>query len=95
LRRKIHDWNKAKETLRAQQSELETQIKASQDAVINVPNLERFINDMQGRLPSLNFEDRRMVLDMLGIMVYLDGGKVEITGTIDPQDSGIVLTSSR
>ena len=71
--------------------ELETQIKASQNAIINVPNLERFIEDMQSKLPDLDFEGKRLALDMLGITIYLDGENVEITGTIDP---GIVLTPS-
>ncbi len=77
--------NKAKETLKAQKTELEAQLKASQDAVIKVPNLERFIEDMQKRLPELDFEGKRLALDMLGIMVYLDGENVEVTGIIDPE----------
>jgi hypothetical protein len=39
----------------------------------------------------LDFEGKRLALDMLGITVYLDGENVEVTGTIDP---GIVLTPS-
>ncbi len=74
---------------RAQKTEIETQLKASQDAVINVPNLERFIADMQKRLPEMDFEGKRLALDMLGITIYLDGESVEVTGTID---LGIVLT---
>ncbi|MFC1894131.1 recombinase family protein [Chloroflexota bacterium] len=35
--------NKAKETLKAQITELEAQLKASQNAVVNMPNLERFL----------------------------------------------------
>ena len=83
--------NKAKETLIAQKVELEAQLKASQDATINVPNLERFIEDMQSKLPDIDFKGKRLALDMLGITVYLDGENVEVTGTLDP---GIVLTPS-
>jgi hypothetical protein len=83
--------NKAKETLKAQKTELEAQLKASQNAVINVPNLERFIEDMQKRLPELAFEGKRLALDMLDITVWLDGDNVEITGVLD---SGIVLIPS-
>ncbi|MFC1957328.1 hypothetical protein ACFLX0_00715 [Chloroflexota bacterium] len=43
--------NKAKETLKAEKTRVEAQFKASQDAVIDVPNLERFIEDIQKRLP--------------------------------------------
>jgi len=85
--------NKAKETLKAQKTELEAQLKASQNAVINVPNLERFIEDMQKWLPELDFEGNRLALDMLGITVWLDRESIEVTGTID-QESGIVRTPS-
>ncbi|MFC1914317.1 recombinase family protein [Chloroflexota bacterium] len=77
--------NKAKGTLKAQKTELEAQLKASQDAVINVPNLERFIEDMQDKLPTLDFEGKRLALDMLGVTVWLDAQDVEVTGTIEPE----------
>ncbi|MFC1993149.1 recombinase zinc beta ribbon domain-containing protein [Chloroflexota bacterium] len=54
--------NKAKETLKAQKTELEAQIKASQSAVINVPNLERFIKDIQDKLPLLDFEGKQILV---------------------------------
>jgi len=84
--------NKARETLKARKAELETQFKASQDAVINVPNLERFVEDMQKRLPELDFEGKRLALDMLGITVWLDGESVEVTGTI-AQQLGVTQTT--
>ena len=77
--------------MKAQKTELKAQLKASQEAVINMPNLERFIEDIQKRLPELDFEGKRLALDMLNITVWLDGENVEITGTID---TGIVLTPS-
>jgi hypothetical protein len=83
--------NQAKETLKAQKSELEVRIKTSTEAAVNVPMLERFIEDMQNRLPDIDFEGKRTALDMLGITVYLDGENVELTGTLDPS---IVLTPS-
>ncbi len=86
--------NKAKETLQAQKTELKAQLKASQDAVINVPNLERFIEDMQKRLPELDFEGKRLALDMLGITVYLDSENVEVTGVIDPEKQVLRCTSN-
>jgi len=81
--------NKAKEILKSQKTELEARVKASMDAAVDVPMLERFIEDMQNKLPDLDLECKRLALDMLGITVYLDAENVEITGTID---SGIVLT---
>ncbi|MFC1995018.1 recombinase family protein [Chloroflexota bacterium] len=77
--------NKTKETLKAQKTELEKQLKTSQNAVINVPNLERFIEAMQKGLPELDFEGKRLALDMLGITVWLDGENVEVTGVIEPE----------
>ncbi len=85
--------NKSRETLKAQITELETQIKASQDAVISIPKLEQFIERMQGRLSALDFEGKRKALDMLGITAWLDGEAVEVTGVIDTE-SVIVTTPS-
>jgi site-specific DNA recombinase len=81
-------------TLQAQKAELETQIKASQDAVITIPKLESFIERMQGRIAGLDFEGKRQVLDMLGIKVWLDGENVEITGVLPIADDVIVHTQS-
>ena len=87
--------NKAKETLKAQKTELEARLKASQDAVINVPNLECFIKDMQDKLPNLDYEGKRLALDMLDITVWLDGENVEVIGIIEPNlKSDIVPQSS-
>jgi site-specific DNA recombinase len=86
--------NAARENLKAQKAELETQIKASQDAVVNVPKLERFVDLMRQKLTTLDYETKRMALDMLGIKVWLDGGSVEITGVIPVMDDGIVTTQS-
>jgi hypothetical protein len=86
--------NKARETLTAQKSELEIQIKASQEAIIDVPKLERFIELMQGRISGLDFEGKRQVLDMLDIKVWLDGESVEVTGVLPVTDDVIVHTQS-
>ena len=87
--------NKAKETLTARKAELEAQIKASKDASINIPNLERFIEDMQSKLPDLDFEGKRLALDMLGITVWIDGESVEITGAIPVEAVKIATTQSQ
>jgi len=86
--------NKARETLTAQKSELEIQIKASQEAIIDVPKLESFIELMQGRISGLDFEGKRQVLDMLDIKVWLDGESVEVTGVLPVTDDVIVHTQS-
>ena len=38
---------------------------------------------MQSYIANLDFEGKRLALDMLGITVWLDGQIVEITGIID------------
>jgi len=86
--------NQKRATLQAQKAELETQIKASQEAVISLPKLERFVELMQDKLSKLDFESKRQALDMLGITVWLDGQTVEITGFIDAEDDVIVNTLS-
>jgi len=87
--------NKARELLQARKAELEAQIKASQDAVISIPKLESFIERIQSRISNLNFEGKRMALDMLDIKVWLDGASVEITGVLPAEDGGIVTTQTQ
>jgi hypothetical protein len=77
--------NKAKETLKTQKAELNARLNASQQAVIDVSDLERFIETIQDKLPNLDYEGRRLALDMLNITIWLDSNNVEITGTIDPE----------
>jgi hypothetical protein len=86
--------NKLREILKDQKVELETQIKTSQDAVINIPKLESFIERMQSRISALDFEGKCQVLDMLNIKVWLDGENVEITGVLPTEDVAIVHTQS-
>ena len=51
---------------------------------------------MQDKLPLLDFDGKRLALDMLGITVYLDDQIVEITGIIEPKlKLDIVNQSSR
>ena len=85
-----------RETLSVQKNELEARIKASQSVVVNVPNLERSIKDLQDKLPSIDFAGKRLALDMLGTTVYIDDQNVEIIGTIEPDSNpSIVSQSSR
>ena len=81
--------NKARETLKARKTEIETQLKASQEAITSIPKLEGFIERMQSRISELDFEGKRQVFDMLDITIWLDGETVEIVGTIDPE--GVIV----
>jgi hypothetical protein len=82
---------KVSEALKACKAELDNKIKASRGAAINLPNLERFIEDIRKHLPELDAEGKRTALDMLGITIWIDGENVEATGTLDPS---IVLMRS-
>jgi len=86
--------NAKRESLKAQKAELETKIKASQEAAISLPKLERFVELLRQKLATLDFETKRMALDMLNIKVWLDGDSVEITGVIPVMDDVIVTTQS-
>jgi site-specific DNA recombinase len=87
--------NKAKEIFKAQKIELEAQIKANKAAIINLPNMERFIKDIHEKLPNLDFESKRLALEMLGITVWLDGESIEVTGRIEPQKQSLRCSSHR
>jgi site-specific DNA recombinase len=86
--------NSKRETSKAQKAELETQIKASEEAAISLPKLECFVELMRQKLTTLDFEPKRMALDMLGVKVWLDGDNVEITGVLPVADDVIVTTQS-
>ena len=75
--------NKARETLTAQKADFESQLKASRAAIISIPKLESFIERIQSGISTLDFEGKRLALDMLGITVWLDGQTIEVTGTLD------------
>ena len=45
---------------------------------------------MRQKLTTLDFETKRMALDMLGIKVWLDGENVEISGVL-PITDGVTL----
>ncbi|MFC1971552.1 hypothetical protein ACFLV0_06490 [Chloroflexota bacterium] len=87
--------NKAKETLKVQKAEFEAQLEASRNAVTNVPQLGCFIRTMQRRLSDLDFESKRLALDMLDITVWLDGQNVEVAGTIESEKEGVRCSSLR
>lgn len=79
--------NKAREILKVRQAELQTQLKTSQDATINIPKLESVIEHIQNQLSTQDYAGKRLALDMLGITVWLDGESVEVTGTIDHENN--------
>lgn len=85
--------NTAKELLEAERVEIDAQLRASRKSVHNIPLLEDFIRNLQSKLPNLDFEGKRLALDMLGITVWIDGETVEITGSIEPELIDVTLTN--
>lgn len=64
------------------------------EAAINVPKMENFIKRMQHQVANLDFEGKRLALDMLDITVWLDHENLEITGVIPTEDVVIANTPS-
>ena len=63
----------------------------SSDAV-HVERTKKAIQELQDKLPDLDFEGKRLALDMLGVTVWLDGQTVEVTGTIEPESQVLRCT---
>ena len=86
--------NEKRNSLQVQKAELEAQTKASQEAAISLPKLERFVELMREKLTTLDFETKRLALEMLNIKVWIDGHNVEITGTLPVPEDDIVTIQS-
>ena len=86
--------NEKRNSLQSRKAELEMQIKASSEAAVSLPKLEAYIQLVRQKLTTLDFDMKRLALDMLNIKVWIDDLSVEITGTIPVEDVAIVTTSS-
>ena len=86
--------NEKRNSLQSRKAELEKQIKASQEAIISLPKLERFVELMRQKLSTLDYETKRLALEMLNIKVWLDGQNIEITGVLPVAEDAIVTTQS-
>ncbi|MGB8263721.1 MAG: hypothetical protein WCF70_07465, partial [Dehalococcoidales bacterium] len=75
-----------------QKAEIEKQIKSSHEATLNLPKLKNYVEIVKQKLTTLDFETKRMALDMLNIKVRIDGKSVEITGSVPMEDTTIVTT---
>ena len=84
----------SKSGLYARKEQLESQIKTSHEAAVSLPKLETYIQLVRDKLTTLDFDMKRLALEMLNIKVWLDGSNVEITGTIPVEDADVVTTSS-
>ncbi|MFC2045071.1 hypothetical protein ACFLUH_00120 [Chloroflexota bacterium] len=86
--------NEKRNSLQSQKVEIEKQIKASREADINLPKLEVFVQVMREKLANLDFDMKRLALEMLSIKVWIDRLDIEITGTILVPDADVVTISS-
>jgi len=86
--------NESRSSLQSRKAALETQIQASCEATVSLPKLEEYIQLVRENLTDLDFDMKRLALDMLNIKIWIDGSNVEITGTIPVEDSEVVTTSS-
>jgi len=87
--------NDKRESLKAQKVELESQIKASQESMINVPKLERLVELIQQKIANPDFETKRLAMEMLNIKVWIDEHSIEITGSIPVPVSPIASMPSK
>jgi DNA repair exonuclease SbcCD ATPase subunit len=86
--------NKERSSLESRETEIERQIQEGREGVARIPKMEEYIRLVQEKLTTLDFDMKRLALDMLNIKVWLDGQSVEITGTIPVEDADVVTTSS-
>ncbi|GAF74188.1 unnamed protein product, partial [marine sediment metagenome] len=82
--------NAKRESLKVQKADIEQNIRASQEAAITLPKLERYVELIRERLSKLDFETKRLALEMLDITVWIDGCNVEVTGIFPISDYAIV-----
>ncbi|MFC1968550.1 recombinase family protein, partial [Chloroflexota bacterium] len=69
--------NDKREHLKAQKAELESQIKVSQEAMVNVPKLERLVELIREEIVNSDFETKRLAMEMLNIKVWVDEHSIE------------------
>ena len=84
--------NSKRNALKAQEAELIHNIKSINEAKANLPKIEGFIKLIQKRISSLDFETKKLVLEMLDIKIWIDGENVEMRGAI-PVDSDAIETT--
>jgi len=86
--------NRERNSLESRHAELEGQIQESREAAVCLPKLEDYVQRIREELTTLDFDMKRLALDMLNIKVWIDDQSVEITGTIPVEDADVVTTSS-
>jgi len=86
--------NESRGSLQSRKAALEAQARVSREAIVSLPKLEEYIQLVREKLIDLDFDMKRLALEMLNIKVWIDVESVEITGTIPVEDSVVVTKSS-
>ena len=86
--------NKERSCLESREVELDRQIQESHEVAASIPKMEEYVQLVQEKLTTLDFDMKCFALDMLNIKVWLDGQSMEITGTIPVEDADVVTKSS-
>jgi len=86
--------NESRSSLQSRKIAIETQIQSSREAAVSLPKLEEYIQFIRAKLTDLDFDMKRLALDMLNIKIWVDGSNMEINGTIPVENSEVVTTSS-
>ncbi|MFC2062782.1 recombinase family protein [Chloroflexota bacterium] len=74
--------NRTREELKQHKVRLEGQIKSSRQAEINTHNIKEACATVQRNLEDLTLENRRLAMEALDMVVYLNGEDVRIEGSI-------------
>jgi len=86
--------NKERSSLESRVAELERQIQESYEATASLPKMEEYIQLVREKLTTLDFDMKRLALDMLNIKVWLNDQSIEVTGTTPIEDADVVTKSS-
>jgi len=86
--------NESRNSLKSRKAALEAQIQAGREAAVSLPKMEEYIQMIREKLTDLDFNIKRLALDMLNIKIWIDDSNVEITGTIPVEDSEVMSKSS-
>ena len=65
-----------------EQKHIEAQLTTAVDFQARHQGIERFCELIKGKLSTLSFKDKRLVLEALNIQVSIDGENAKVTGSI-------------
>ncbi len=87
-------FNGRREALKHRKIELEEQLRNCAQAAVNAENLEQFLSMFRDRIALVDYEAKRLALEMLQIQVRVDGPDVQITGCVPINTGSIAFSHS-